>query len=49
MNAQQYDYHYENLANMDPDDVVGELELTTEEILEAFPSRVDFYIRENYG
>lgn len=49
MNVQEYEYHLENLRNMDPDDVVGELELTTEEILEAFESRVDFYIRDNYG
>lgn len=49
MNKQEYDYHYENLLNMDPDEIVGELELTSEDILNAFEWRVEQFIKDNYG
>ena len=49
MNRQEYEYHYENLLNMDPDVVVGELDLSTEDLLNAFEFRVEEYIKDNYG
>jgi hypothetical protein len=36
------------LRNMDPDDLVGELDLDTDEILDKMWEKVEFYIEENY-
>ena len=49
MNTQEYEYHYDNLANMDPDELVCELDLSTEEILNRFAPEIEAHIRDNYG
>lgn len=45
----EFYYHYCNLLELDPDQVVSDLQLTTEEILDAFPLRVAEYINEEFG
>lgn len=49
MNTQEYEYHLDHLKNMDPDQLVAELDLSTDEILDAFAPQVEQFIRENYG
>lgn len=42
-------YHIENLKNMDPDYVVDFLNLSSEEIVEAFLGRAIRMCREEFG
>jgi len=42
-------YHIENLKNMDPDYVVDFLNLSSEEIVEAFLSRAIRMCKEEFG
>ena len=46
-----YDYHYhiENLKALDPDQLVSDLGLSTEDIIEAFPAEVDDFLEREYG
>lgn len=46
---QEQDYHMQQLREADPDYIVDVLQLTTEEILNAFPLRAALYIEEEYG
>jgi hypothetical protein len=40
-------YHLDNLRELDPDQLVSDLNLSTQEILDAFPQRaIDFVIKE---
>jgi len=43
-----YDYYEELLSNLDPDTLVGDLGITTEDLMAAFPALVAEYIEENY-
>ena len=43
------DYHMQQLRESDPDYVVDVLQLTSEEIIEAFPLRAALYIEEEFG
>lgn len=36
------------LSNMDPDDLVAELKLETDEIIDKFWETIEYYIEENY-
>ena len=36
------------LRNMDPDDIVSELKLETDELIDKFWEKVETYIEENY-
>lgn len=42
-------YHMENLRNLDPDQLVGDLNLSTEEILDAFTLRAVAFIEKEFG
>ena len=44
-----YLYHIENLKALDPDQLVSDLGLSTEDIIEAFPAEVDDFIEREYG
>lgn len=45
----EYEYHMEKFKNCDPDYVVDVLEITTEELISAFPYRATKFIEEEYG
>jgi hypothetical protein len=49
MNPVDWVYHWDNLKALDPDQLVSDLELTTEEILDAFHNKAEEFINENYG
>lgn len=49
MNNEEYMYHLSIMLEQDPDVVCCDLELTTEELIEAFPQRVREFIKENFG
>jgi hypothetical protein len=42
-------FHMQQLRESDPDYVVDVLQLTTEEILSAFPHRAAMYIENEFG
>jgi len=42
-------YHMENLAALDPDQLVSDLQLTTEEILDAFEQIAEDFIEREFG
>ena len=42
-------YHYENLSMLDPDQLVSDLNLTTQEILDAFHDRAVQFIEKEFG
>ena len=42
-------YHWENLAALDPDQLVSDLNLTTEELLDAFTERAALFIEKEFG
>ena len=42
-------YHMENLRMLDPDQLVGDLNLSTEEILDAFTARAVEFIEKEFG
>ena len=49
MDRNDYEYHYHHLEELDPDQLVCELDLSTEEILAAFPVRVREFLEKHYG
>jgi len=49
MLQQDKEYHLVNLEALDPDQLVNDLELTTEEILDAFGARALAFIEREYG
>ena len=49
MNDMEFAYRLGHLLISDPDDVVAWLGVTTEELVEAFPDKVDAYIEREFG
>jgi hypothetical protein len=49
MNELDYKYHWENLEALDPDQLVSDLNLSSEEILSAFKEKADRFIEETFG
>jgi hypothetical protein len=49
MKLYDFDYHLENLKALDPDQLVSELGVSTEDIIDAFPAEVDRFIEREYG
>jgi hypothetical protein len=49
MNEQEFDYHLATLRESDPEYVVDILEVTTEELISAFPRRAANFIEKEYG
>jgi len=49
MNAVDRVYHWANLKELDPDQLVSDLNLTTEEILDAFHERAEEFIQKEFG
>lgn len=49
MNEQDFLYHLENLYELDPDQLVSDLNLTTEQIIKAFPNRVISFLKKEFG
>jgi len=43
-----YDYYLEKMAELDPDVLVSDLGLTSEEIIEAFENVVNEYITKEF-
>ena len=44
-----FEYHMGHLEALDPDQLVCDLELTTEELIAAFPARAREFIEREYG
>lgn len=42
-------YHWSHLKELDPDQLVSDLNLTTEEILNAFHERAEEFIQKEFG
>ncbi len=49
MNADDYAYHLANLRELDPDQLVSDLQLTSDELLEAFRYKADVFILTEFG
>ena len=49
MNEIDFRYHWDNLEALDPDQLVSDLNLTTEEILRAFSQKAGDFIEREYG
>ena len=49
MTQEDFDYHFANLQELDPDQLVSDLNLTTSEIMVAFPKKVDDFIDKEFG
>lgn len=49
MTPQDAQYHWENLEALDPDQLVADLGLTTEEILHAFAHVAVEFIEKEFG
>lgn len=49
MNTSEFDYHLATLRECDPEYVVDILEVTTEELIAAFPRRAANFIEAEYG
>jgi hypothetical protein len=49
MNTTDFDYHMKNLRELDPDQLVSDLGLTTEEILAAFYKDAAAFIYKEFG
>jgi hypothetical protein len=49
LNQEDFDYHLLSLVHSDADYVVDVLELTSEEILDAFPMKAARFIEAEYG
>lgn len=49
MNEIDYAYHYENLRALDPDQLVSDLNLSTEDLLMHFHEEVREFIEETFG
>ncbi len=42
-------YHHENLRALDPDQLVSDLNITTDQLLAAFSQRAIDFIEEEFG
>ncbi len=49
MEWNEYVYHLNLLEALDPDQLVTDLGLTTEDIIAAHPEKVKAFIEDNYG
>lgn len=49
MNKDDFEYHIENLKLCDPDYVVDVLDITSEELIKAFPRKARQFIEEEFG
>lgn len=49
MNEQDFRYHWENLEALDPDQLVSDLGLSTEDILTRFRDVAEDFIEREYG
>lgn len=49
MNDTDFVYHLSNLEALDPDQLVADLGLTTEQLLDAFGREVDAFIEREFG
>ena len=49
MNGVDFQYHWDNLEALDPDQLVSDLNLTSEEILEAFETKARDFIMKEFG
>ena len=49
MNEKDFEYYYNLLENEDPDVLVADLGLKSEDIMVRFPTEVKRFIEENYG
>jgi len=49
MKDYDFEFHLETLREMDPDELVLELGITTDEIIDRFGYHVDKYIQDNFG
>lgn len=49
MDYMDKEYHMQNLAMLDPDQLVSDLQLTTEEILDAFEHIAEEFIEREFG
>lgn len=49
MEWEDFNYHWENLEALDPDQLVSDLGLTTEEILDAFTYKARKFIEKEFG
>lgn len=48
MNFVSFMYHWNNLKELDPDQLVTDLELTTEDILERFSHEAEEFIKREF-
>lgn len=44
-----FDYHWENLRALDPDQLVSDLGITTDQLLMYFSTQAKQFIEDNYG
>ena len=49
MNESDFNYHWGNLEALDPDQLVADLGLTTEDLLDAFSYEAQLFIEKEYG
>jgi len=49
MNEYDLQYHMVNLSQLDPDQLVSDLGLTTEQILSAFHKEAEDFIEREFG
>lgn len=49
MDESEFNYHLGTLKECDPEYVVDVLEITTEELIAAFPQRASNFIEGEYG
>ena len=49
MNEQDFRYHWENLESLDPDQLVSDLGLSTEDILTRFRDVAEDFIEKEFG
>lgn len=49
MDGADWVYHWGHLKALDPDQLVSDLQLTTEEILDAFHDRAEEFIQKEFG
>lgn len=48
MNVDEWSYRYATLAASDPDYVVDVLNISTKELMQAFPDKVEQHIHEEF-
>ncbi len=49
LNGPDWVYHWDNLKALDPDQLVSDLNLSTDDILEAFHDRAEEFIQKEFG